>query len=384
MLVNGRYCPSADIFHLLDQMDSVADVISLDLLPANAPVREKVLLTSEGDLAGFRRIYQNSVMEAAPPRHWPAVLLVRSAAASRLFPAGIPLNLREIFASARALGFSIRCLEGICQFDDLAGNLGFYRQARAAESLAAASNPSGESNYRDEPLPPPALAGRYYLQQARIESADQNYRNWPAFSYARFWKRLADFLLALIVLILFLPVFPFLALAIKLNSAGPVFFGHWRQGLHGREFRCWKFRTMIPGADDIQAILRSLNQVDGPQFHLKDDPRVSAVGRFLRDTSLDEIPQFINVLLGQMSVVGPRPSPEVENSLCPWWRDARLSVRPGITGLWQVSRTRLPGQDFQEWIQYDTRYVNNLALWFDLRICGRTALKLIHDFLKQF
>jgi lipopolysaccharide/colanic/teichoic acid biosynthesis glycosyltransferase len=117
---------------------------------------------------------------------------------------------------------------------------------------------------------------------------------------------------------------------------------------------------------------------------MADDPRISVIGRFLRDTYIDELPQFFNVLIGQMSVVGPRPSPEAENTLCPSWRDARLSVRPGVTGLWQICRTREPMRDFQEWIHYDTRYVRNLSLKLDLWICWLTAMRMVRNFVKQF
>jgi len=210
------------------------------------------------------------------------------------------------------------------------------------------------------------------------------FRTWPRFSYPECLKRIADCFAAIIVLILFAPIIPFIALAIKLSSPGPVFFKDKRQGLHGKVFNCLKFRTMLVGADKIQDKLRVVSQVDGPQFKMRDDPRLNTVGRFLRETYIDEIPQFINVLLGQMSVVGPRPSPESENTLCPSWRDARLSVRPGITGLWQVCRTRRPTQDFQEWIHYDTRYVKNLSLRMDLWICWQTAKKMFEDFIRQF
>ena len=149
-------------------------------------------------------------------------------------------------------------------------------------------------------------------------------------------------------------------------------------------FTCLKFRTMITGAEGIQEKLRFKNQVDGPQFKVEDDPRVTVVGKFLRDTFIDEIPQFINILLGQMSVAGPRPSPKAENSTCPVWRDARLSVRPGVTGLWQICRTRRSGYDFQEWIYYDIKYVRDLSLWLDLVICWRTAKKLAINFIDQF
>jgi lipopolysaccharide/colanic/teichoic acid biosynthesis glycosyltransferase len=149
-------------------------------------------------------------------------------------------------------------------------------------------------------------------------------------------------------------------------------------------FNCIKFRTMRQGADQMQEKLRFVCEVDGPQFKMADDPRITAVGRFLRETYLDEIPQFYNVLCGQMSVVGPRPSPEFENTLCPSWRDARLSVRPGITGLWQVCRTRAAHKDFQEWIHYDTKYVRDLSPGLDLWICWRTFRRMVANFVDQF
>jgi len=187
-----------------------------------------------------------------------------------------------------------------------------------------------------------------------------------------------------VILLLFLPLIPFIILAIKINSPGPIFFKDKRQGLHGKPFNCVKFRTMRVGAADIQDKLRFVCKVDGPQFKMADDPRISTVGHFLRETYLDEIPQFFNVLMGQMSLVGPRPSPEKENTLCAWWRDARLSVRPGISGLWQVFRTREPYRDFQEWIYYDTRYVEELSLRMDLWVCWCTFKKMVDNVIRQF
>ena len=210
------------------------------------------------------------------------------------------------------------------------------------------------------------------------------YRIWPRFSYARCIKRIVDIIIAVIVLVVFAPILPFVALAVKLGSPGPVFFKDMRQGLHGKPFACLKFRTMLVGADAMQEKLRALNEADGPQFVIADDPRMSRVGRFLRETYIDEIPQFLSVLLGRMSIVGPRPSPELENVLCPFWRDARLSVRPGLTGLWQVRRTRQPMKDFQEWIHYDIEYVRNLSIGLDLWICWQTAKKMFINFVRQF
>ena len=216
------------------------------------------------------------------------------------------------------------------------------------------------------------------------DSARSNFREWPRFSYAGFAKRAIDVIVSVIVLVLFAPVVPIIMLLIKLTSPGPIFFRDTRQGLHGRPFKCLKFRTMKVGAHSMQDRLRVLSIVDGPQFMIPDDPRMNVVGRFLRETYIDEIPQFVNVLLGQMSVVGPRPSPESENRLCPFWRDARLSVRPGITGLWQICRTRQPMKDFQEWIHYDVRYVRDLSVKLDLWISWKTVKKMAAKFISQF
>ncbi len=210
------------------------------------------------------------------------------------------------------------------------------------------------------------------------------FRTWPRWSYPRYFKRLFDIAAASVILLLFLPFFPIIALAIKLSSAGPVFYRARRQGLGGKEFDCMKFRSMVPSAEGLQEKLQVVNQVDGPQFKLENDPRVNAVGRFLRDTNLDEIPQFINVLRGEMSVIGPRPSPEHENASSPHWRYVRLSVRPGITGLWQICRTRQEGKDFQEWVRYDTEYVRKLSFKLDQWIFWKTAEKLINDFVDRF
>ena len=130
---------------------------------------------------------------------------------------------------------------------------------------------------------------------------------------------------------------------------------------------------MGQNADAMKLKLRVHNEVDGPQFKLVNDPRVTRIGRTLRRTNIDELPQLIDVLRGQMSLVGPRPSPDCENQCCPPWRKTRLSVRPGITGLWQVARSSDRHQtDFQEWIYYDTRYVERRSMWLDVQILWQT------------
>ncbi len=134
---------------------------------------------------------------------------------------------------------------------------------------------------------------------------------------------------------------------------------------------------MVRRADQLAPEDAGENICDGPQVFIKNDARVTRVGRLLRRLQIDEFPQFWNVLRGHMSIVGPRPSPDDENQYCPAWRDLRLSVRPGITGLWQISRTRAPGEDFQEWIKYDIEYVRRANFWFDLTLCIRTAWVLL-------
>lgn len=189
-------------------------------------------------------------------------------------------------------------------------------------------------------------------------------------------KRALDLIVSAAGLVLLSPMILALAVLIKLDSAGPVFFGHRRERNGGREFRCLKFRTMVTDADKLQAALAAKNEVDGPQFKIQNDPRVTRVGRFLRRTNLDEIPQLWNVLWGQMSLVGPRPSPFRENQICVPWRQARLSVRPGITGLWQVCRGNREESDFNQWILYDILYVRNLSFFLDAKILLMTILTL--------
>lgn len=190
-------------------------------------------------------------------------------------------------------------------------------------------------------------------------------------------KRGFDIIFALVALACTLPLYPFIMLAIFIEDRRPFFFAHQRESIRGREFGCIKFRTMYRDAERMKAQLQSSNQADGPQFYIEDDPRITRVGRILRRLQLDEIPQFLNVLAGHMSVVGPRPSPYSENQYCPGWREARLSVRPGVTGLWQIRRTRADGADFQEWIRYDIEYVEKATFRFDLYIIWKTVLLVL-------
>lgn len=247
----------------------------------------------------------------------------------------------------------------------------------AGRSVAAEELVIGPAILWDEPgAAPPAPS----VQWREIEAIPQERlvrRAAPLPFLATFGRRLFDVAFSLVALALTLPLYPFVALAILLEDGGPIFFVHRRQTLGGREFPCLKFRSMRKDAEEIKKQLQAKNQADGPQFFIHGDPRLTKVGRFIRKTQIDELPQFVNVLLGHMSVVGPRPSPHSENQYSPAWREARLSVKPGITGLWQVKRTRQAGLDFQEWIRYDLEYVRNRSFLLDLWIIGRTVLMLL-------
>ncbi len=190
-------------------------------------------------------------------------------------------------------------------------------------------------------------------------------------------KRLFDAASAFVGLVILAPVFLIVAILVITDGGFPVFFGHERQMRGGSNFKCWKFRTMRKDAESLVEALGDMNQADGPQVFIKHDPRVTRIGRYLRKLQLDELPQLWNVLCGQMSLVGPRPSPNRENQFCPAWRDLRLSVRPGITGLWQVRRTRSEGEDFQEWIRFDVEYVRSASFRLDMRILFETVRQIL-------
>lgn len=464
---NGRFATQIDSWLLQSAIGGLAkiqaDVVAVNVAPVLLGKREKMRLTAQGKIAGFRRLYCDSAELAPVSTDWPHHLFVRTNVLERLLAGcALPQSFATLLERASSNAVRLRAIKVGGVVLDLETQDGLLNFCRAGISkirpLPATSRDGANTISRDSRLVGKVLLGKnVYIgpkaivvgpavigdnvkieQGAVINSSiigpkvlvsqnqfvqnrivkgprtkrkqltrctnvsskqicrsrlfdlgrkqriEDSYRSWPRFSYAGSFKRIVDCFAAVIVLVLFAPIMPFIVLAVKLTSPGPIFFKDKRQGLYGKTFNCLKFRTMHLGADKIQDKLRFVSQVDGPQFKMADDPRISAVGRFLRETYLDEIPQFINVLLGQMSVVGPRPSPESENMLCPFWRDARLSVRPGITGLWQIYRTRQLMKDFQEWIYYDTKYVRNLSLSMDLWICWKTTKKLVDNFISQF
>jgi len=183
-------------------------------------------------------------------------------------------------------------------------------------------------------------------------------------------KRIFDLVFSLTALLLLSPVFLVASVLIKTTSRGPVFFKQVRCGKNGRQFNLLKFRSMVEDAEKIQKGLEHLNEMDGPVFKIKRDPRITAVGRMLRKYSIDETPQFINVLMGDMSMVGPRPPLPVEVQKYERWQRRRLSIKPGITCYWQISgRNKI---DFETWMRMDLQYIDNWSLAEDLRIILKT------------
>jgi exopolysaccharide biosynthesis polyprenyl glycosylphosphotransferase len=180
-------------------------------------------------------------------------------------------------------------------------------------------------------------------------------------------KRLIDIVGSAALLLLLIPLFVVVALLIKLDSPGPVFFAQERVGFNKRRFRIVKYRTMLDGSDQRQHMLEHLNEAEGPVFKIKYDPRITRVGRFLRRFSIDELPQLINVLKGDMSLVGPRPLPVRDvKKIDLQWHKRRFSIKPGITCLWQVNGRSDIG--FNDWVRMDLDYIDKWSLGLDLKI----------------
>ena len=193
----------------------------------------------------------------------------------------------------------------------------------------------------------------------------------PLEDWRMFCKRIMDLFLASVLLIILSPFFLLIALLIKATSPGPVFFKQQRIGYNKRLFDIYKFRTMVQGAADMQEKLGHLNQMDGPVFKIDNDPRITKIGKILRKTSIDEFPQLINVIKGEMSLVGPRPLSRRDYSrLSEDWVRKRFSIMPGCTCYWQISDRNK--STFHEWMMLDMKYIENWSLWNDFTILVRT------------
>ena len=190
-------------------------------------------------------------------------------------------------------------------------------------------------------------------------------------------KRITDIVLAMMGLIILSPVLLIVAIAIKIDSKGPIIFRQNRIGKNEKKFGMYKFRSMVVNAEELKENLEEQNEMSGPMFKIKYDPRVTKVGKFIRKTSIDELPQLWNVLKGDMSLVGPRPSLPKEVEQFDNWMFKRLSVRPGLTCYWQVSgRNNI---DFEDWMKLDIKYVEERNFWIDIKLIFKTVFVLFGD-----
>lgn len=188
-------------------------------------------------------------------------------------------------------------------------------------------------------------------------------------------KRIFDFVAALSGLLLLSPIFLIVAVAILIEDGRPVFFVQERNGIDGKVFRMYKFRTMCQNADKMQESLLTKNELDGPAFKMKNDPRITRIGKILRKTSIDELPQLLNILKGEMSVVGPRPLPTYETAKCNDYQKQRMIIKPGLTCYWQCSgRNDIP---FDQWIEMDLQYIKEASALVDIKIILKTVGSVI-------
>ena len=197
------------------------------------------------------------------------------------------------------------------------------------------------------------------------------------FSLYEVIKRLIDIVCPFLGVLILSPLFVIIAIIIKTTSKGPVFFSQKRVGKDGKEFDMYKFRSMVVNAEELKEKLAAQNEMSGPMFKMKDDPRVTKVGKFIRKTSIDELPQLWNVLKGDMSLVGPRPSLPKEVAQFEDWMHKRLEVKPGLTCYWQVSgRNNI---DFEDWMKLDCKYVDERNTWVDIKLIFKTVGVLFGD-----
>ena len=224
----------------------------------------------------------------------------------------------------------------------------------------------------------------YNLRIAKVRQTD--FSGFPLLEFetfnAREWqlfiKRTLDIIFSSILIALLSPLMLLVALIIKLESRGPIFFKQSRCGLNGRHFTLFKFRSMVQNAEMKKRFLEKQNEMDGPVFKIKSDPRITKIGRILRKTSIDELPQLFNVLRGDMSLVGPRPPLPIEVEMYQLWQRRRLSLKPGITCIWQVSgRNKIR---FERWMEMDLEYIDNWSLWLDFKILFKTFFVVISGY----
>ena len=210
--------------------------------------------------------------------------------------------------------------------------------------------------------------------KVELENIEENKEN---LKFYEIFKRGIDIIGAGSGLLLLSPVIAIVACAVKFTSKGPIFFSQKRVGKNGKIFDMYKFRSMVVNAEELKEKLAHQNEMSGPMFKMKDDPRVTKIGKFIRKTSIDELPQLWNVLKGDMSLVGPRPSLPKEVKQFEKWMYKRLTVKPGLTCYWQVSgRNNI---DFEDWMKLDISYVEDRNIWIDIKLIFKTAFILFGD-----
>jgi exopolysaccharide biosynthesis polyprenyl glycosylphosphotransferase len=226
------------------------------------------------------------------------------------------------------------------------------------------------------PLPLPLALSH----AARVETLDgieiATIGNSPDRVLGLVLKRVMDVVLSAVALALLIPLFAVVGVVTLAFDGRPVLFRQTRVGLHGRPFTMLKFRSMVPDAEARLDEIAALNEIQGHAFKIESDPRVTRLGAFLRKTSIDELPQLLNVLRGEMSIVGPRPPLPDEVAKYDLWHRRRLSMKPGITGLWQVSARR--EEEFDRWVELDLAYIDRWSIWLDIRIMVRTVPAMLH------
>jgi len=226
--------------------------------------------------------------------------------------------------------------------------------------------------YRDEKL---ALSNAVKTEIANFKFL--TFINVPHNTYALGVKKIMDIFGSLLGIIVLSPLMIIMAIMIKISSPGPVIFKQPRVGLRGRQFELFKFRTMVANADEMRKELEELNEADGPAFKIADDPRVTKIGKFLRKSGLDELPQLFNVLKGEMSLIGPRPPLPEETTQYERWQLRRLSVKPGLSCFWQVKPDR-NSIKFEKWMELDLAYIDNWSLRLDFVILMKTVKTIFH------
>ncbi len=216
-----------------------------------------------------------------------------------------------------------------------------------------------------------------FREQINIEENQLDIERKESKLMYNFVKRFIDIFCSALGIILLSPVFIIVGTIIKLDSKGPVIFSQKRVGKDGQKFKMYKFRSMVVNAEELKKKLMHQNEMSGPMFKMKDDPRITKIGKFIRKTSIDELPQLINVLKGEMSLVGPRPSLPKEVAQFEPWMMRRLDVKPGLTCYWQVSgRNNI---DFDDWMKLDIKYVQDRSIKLDIKLIFKTFFVLFGD-----